>query len=247
MKLNRVVLGGWVLSAALMAPAAFAASITMFQNGGYSYGDGGEFTAYTTPDNFLDYYAPQTTLNGGFQTFCVELSVEFNPGVTYTFTESDTDSQGRPLTAGAALLYYDFAKGILPNYDYTAGSGRDWSAGQLQAAIWWLQGNQVNGGFPAGGTGNPFYDYAVSQLGINGVTAPSDGLDYVSVMELWDASGDMHQNQLVISGAPDSGTTAGFLGLAVVAMVIARRKMESQPALVPVRICQCGWTQRDAR
>lgn len=236
MKLNRAVMGGWVLCATLAASTAFPASITMFQNGGYSYGDGGEFTAYTTPDDFLDYYTPQTIVNGGFETFCVELSVEFNPGATYSFTINDTDSQGRPLTAGAAFLYYDFAKGILPGYDYNAGSGRDTTAGELQAAIWLLQGGQVNSSFPTGGPGNPFYDYAASQLGTNEVTDANNGRFDVHIMELWDSDGQTHQNQLVISGVPDTGTTAGLLGLGVIAVVAARRKIESGQELIPVRV-----------
>ena len=229
-------MGGWVVCATLAASTAFPASITMYQNGGYSYGDGGEFTAYTSPDDFLDYYTPKTIVNGGFETFCVELYVNFYPGAAYSFNISDTDSQGRALTAGAALLYYDFAKGILPGYDYNAGSGRSLSAGELQAAIWLLQGDQVNSGFPTGGPGNPFYDYAASVLGTNDVTAANNGLYDVHIMELWNSDGGAAQNQLVISGVPDTGTTAGLLGLGVVAVVAARRKMESQPKLIPIRM-----------
>ncbi len=240
--MNRLLtVAGLTLGALLATPAIHAASITMYQNG-YSYGDGGEFTAYTTPDSFLEYYVPNTIVNGGFETFCVELSVEFNPGVTYNFNQSNTDSQGRALTAGAAYLYYQFAKGNLTGYDYTGGSR--WSdAGQLQAALWYIQGDQVESGFPNGGAGNTYYDDALTALGnAANVEAPNAGQFDVSIMQLWDDAGDAHQNQLVISGTPlnrrsvpDGGTTAGLLGLAVVGIVTARKTLAPQPATVPAR------------
>jgi hypothetical protein len=214
---------GLAIGALMTAPASFADSITLDQNGGYSYGDGGEFTAYTTPDNFLEYYVPQTTINGGFETFCVEMSVYFNPGATYSFTESQTDSEGRALTAGAAFLYYEFAEGNLTGYDYDLAD-RSTKAGELQSALWYLQGDQVNGNFPAGGAGNPFYDLALSTLGVNDLTAPNDGQYNVAILQLWDGDNATHQNQLVVTPVPDGGTTAGLLGIAVLGIYAAHRR-----------------------
>jgi len=209
-----------ILSAAL-APAAMANSIVLNQNA-YSFGGGGEFQAVTSSPELLNGYAPVALFNGGFETFCVQASVSFTPGTAYSFTLSDTDSQGRALTQGAAFLYYQFATGNLAGYNYYNAASRRISAGLLQSAFWKLQGNQSVGGFPGGGPGNIFYDLALSTLGAANLAAANNGLYDVQIIQLWDAAGGMHQNQLVLNpdsphtpGVPDGGWTLALLTLSV--------------------------------
>src|ERR1017187_7453442 len=204
------------------APAVMANTIVLTQ-GAYSYYVGGEFRTVTTPQSFLNNYVPATIVNGGFQTFCVETTVEFTPGVVYSFTLSNTDSQGRPLTQGAAFLYYEFAKGILPGYDYnTANTPADAAlrladAGELQSAIWWLQGGQTYPGYSTGGAGNPFYDLALADLGAANLFAANNGRFGVDILELWNGTTPI-QNQLVV--VPDPGWTALLLGMSVTRLLL---------------------------
>jgi hypothetical protein len=211
---------GAVLGMALVAPGARANSIVLTQ-GAYSFDVGGEFTAVTSPGSFLANYGAAATMNGGFQTFCIETSVEFTPGTSYSYALSQSDSLGRPLTDGTAFLYYEFAQGTLQGYDYTHAASRLTDAGKLQAAIWLLQGGQTYPGYPTGGTGNPFYDLAVSTLGGN-LLLPSDGKYGVAVLQLADANGAVHQNQLVC--VPDGGATFGMLAAGLLALGVLQYK-----------------------
>src|ERR1039457_1205082 len=203
MKMKYLMELGIVLGAIVAAPAVMANAIVLNQNA-YSYSDGGEFEAHTSSQEFLGAYVPSTIVNGGFGTFCVEASVTFQPGVTYSYTLSNMDSQGRVLTKGAAFLYYEFAKGILSGYDYNNAANRKIDAGELQAALWLLQGNQSGGGsFPNAGIGNPFYDLAVANLGAANLAAANNGAYDVQILQMWDEAGNTHQNQLVLHCVPD--------------------------------------------
>jgi hypothetical protein len=211
-----------VLGAIGAAPAVMANSIVLTQTA-YSYADGGEFTAHTSPQDFLGAYVPSTMVNGGFQTFCVEASVTFVPGTTYSYTLSNMDSQGRALTKGAAFLYYEFATGILSGYDYNNAANRQIDAGQLQSAIWNLQGNQSGGGsFPNGGTGNSFYDLAVANLGAANITAADNGSSPVEFLQLWDDAGNAHQNQLVLVHVPDAGSSSALMAMGLAGLGVAK-------------------------
>jgi hypothetical protein len=217
-----------------VTPIAKANSVTLNQDA-YSFSVGGEFSAVTSP-SFLNNYVASTIVNGGFETFCIETTVEFTPGTSYNFTLSSVDSLGRNLTEGAAFLYYDFAKGILTGYNYNNPATRLTEAGQLQAAIWWLQGNQTYSGYPNGATGNPFYDLAVSTLGLANVTKANNGLYGVDVLQLTDATGKSAQNQLVV--VSDSSMTIGLLGMGLLGMYIVQfkfRKSSRAPALIRIR------------
>ena len=91
-------------------------------------------------------------LNGSsyFQTFCIEYNEAFTPGSVYNVGISKTlnsDGTGAPVTLGVAWLYSQFAAGTLntysgygTTYNYAYSSGRSNSAGLMQEAIWWLQG-----------------------------------------------------------------------------------------------------------
>ena len=234
MNIKRLIGTTILLGSSLIAPVLWANSITLNQTS-LSFSDGGEFRAVTSSPELLNGYAPVAIVNGGFETFCIQASVTFNPGVTYSFTLSDTDSQGRALTQGAAFLYDAFAHGTLAGYDYNNAVNRRVNAGMLQSAFWMLQGNQNGGGtFPNGGIGNPFYDLAFANLGGN-IGAANNGLYNVQIIQMWDQAGNTHQNQLVLAPeqhVPEAGLTLvmlamGLTGLAVGKYFVSR----SRPAV----------------
>ena len=225
------------LAGILAVPAVQAVTqITLYQDvANYSYGDGGEFNAVPDADLLflnptLAGYAPATiNLAAGapnFQTFCVETGEFFYPGTTYNVSISDEVRYdggqfpaGEPITLGTAWLYSQFAAGTLSGYDYL-DSGRTASAGNLQQAIWYLQGEEtslVNGG----ADGSAFYSAAVSALGgtINNTAVGAYG---VVVLNLWvpnpdGSNGAGAQDQLMVvpqlGTVPEPGTMS--LGLLV--------------------------------
>ena len=134
-----VTLIGITLALFIFANTSWA-TITLSQNSGYSYSDGGEFKAVTTGQEFVQNYATPAKLGDGFETFCVEAHVEFYPNQPYNFTVSSVDNEGRYLSIGTAYLYYQFSQGTLNGYNYNGD--RASSAGALQQAIWYLQGGQ---------------------------------------------------------------------------------------------------------
>src|ERR1700761_3754268 len=102
----------------LVAPAIVASAqntVMLTQNPTQSFSDGGAFDAVTS-QNFIQNYAASATDGGAFETFCIESTVTFAPNVTYYYDLTQADSAGRPLTMGAAYLYYQFATGQLPDY-----------------------------------------------------------------------------------------------------------------------------------
>ncbi len=88
-----------------------------------------------------------------FQSFCLETREEVLEGETYNTSVSTEAIQGNGRWPGeapgpvgfdqispeTAFLYTQFRQGTLEGYDYTPGPGREASAGQLQAAIWYAE------------------------------------------------------------------------------------------------------------
>jgi hypothetical protein len=198
-----------------------ANSVVLLQQS-YSYDVGGEFNANTT-QNFLPQYNPAAIVGTGFETFCIETTVDFYPGQTYTYTLGLQDSLGRDLTKGAAYLYQQFSKGVLADYDYTSPSLRNADAGALQAAIWWFQGEQTYGGYPNPIIGNVFFENALSHFGgwNNAEEAVADNYG-VEILQMWGNDHTAAQNQLIL--VPDGATTAGLLSFGFVAMAAVRRR-----------------------
>ena len=223
------------LAAMVSAPTIQAQQqVILYQDtGNYSYGDGGEFNAVPSTDllalnpTLAGYQAGITSsltpYAGGanFQTFCLETSEYFTPGNTYNVSVSQTIQYnggqflppGEPLTLGTAWLYSQFAAGTLAGYDYTQGSGRIASAGDLQQTIWYLQG-EVGSLMNGSADGSADYAAALAALGGN-IGTDSDGAFGVVAMNLTSSDGN-DQDQLMITAqpAPEPGTMAlGLLGL----------------------------------
>ena len=211
----------------LAVPAVQAVTqITLYQDlSNYSHGNAGEFNAQPdaallSVNPALAGYSPATAelaaTNSSFQTFCVEEAEYFSPGSTYNVTISNevfyNGGQfpgGEPLTMGTAWLYSQFAAGTLSGYDYVYGSGRTATAGDLQQAIWYLQGEAglVNGS----ADGTVFYNEAFSVLG-GAITNAANGTYGVAVLNLWapqpdGSNGTAAQDQLMVVPEP---TTVSF-------------------------------------
>jgi hypothetical protein len=199
----------------------------------YSYGNGGEFRAVGNADldavvNWGAYSALtkgtvtgptagdwgyNTSMNGKafFQTFCIEDNEQFTPGVSYNVGISqnamygDQPPTGDPISIGTAWLYRQFAAGSLAGYNYNYGAGRQSaaSAGALQQAIWWLEGE--------GGTKNAFVIAAETALGLNDTTIKSSANGAYGVYAMNLGTAGWVQDQLVIVVPEPTTVVAGAL------------------------------------
>ncbi len=235
-KLLLTLLVGAAFSAVIL-PHASANTMQVTMNYGSRHsGSGGEFNA-SGPD-FVPAtmgYTANTIVNGGFETFCVEENEYFNPGSTYYYAISQGAINGGvgggnpdPVSLGTAWLYLHFAQGNLAGYTYTTGAGGDASAADLQATIWWLEGEQANN------PNNTFSNAVITQFGsAAGAMADNNGFYGVGVLNLWGDIGhtQLAQDQLVlIPGVPDGGTTAILLGFGLLGLFLFNRKVSRRQA-----------------
>jgi hypothetical protein len=132
----------------------------------YTEAQGGEFTISSSTLNTSQYIPGITSEIKGqlnsFQTFCLEMK-EYVPNTPIEIQVSTTSidestgvvgsegsgshainggkTYGDNLDPMTAYLYTNFVKGTLRDYDYLDSTvGRDYSAGQLQNAIWYIEG-----------------------------------------------------------------------------------------------------------
>jgi hypothetical protein len=197
-----------VLAGALAAPNLFAytgldGTINFGPQSPYQNGLGGEFNAITTG-------------LGSFPTFCIEDAEYINPPpsgpYTYTINTGAVEggapgnganaidpNTGLPMdniSRGTAWLFNQFAAGTL-TLDTGSGSYFDTNrlanAGELQTAIWYLEDEN-------GGQNNGYVALAETALGtdLNGIKADSNGEFGVVALNLFDADGNLAQDQLAV-------------------------------------------------
>jgi hypothetical protein len=228
--------------------------------------EGGEFTVIPTNTALLNGYVlgagsntatgtkvtdPDTGLVGdvGFQTFCLELNVQINTLPTgplpYTISPTVLNGDTKPLAAGVAYLYSQFALGTLSGYDYvdytqsftTLGetSPRGTDAAYLQSAIWYLQGDISLSA--ADGTSNAYLGDLItagllSSSGTTGSALAAASADQygVEVLNLGNAADNYDYQAMLVyqplsKSAPDGGATVALLGMAFGGIEYFRRKL----------------------
>ena len=226
---------------------AFASpSLTLNTNGYSDSLGGGEFTTVGSGLSTLGYTSSTAGVTfgaaGDFETFCLAYNEEFVPGSTFNYTLGTTtmgngSNPNVPLTNGVALLYSEFAQGLLGNYDYSdtnngVFANRKQAAEALQVALWWASGEDTGGTYSQGAPlpgSLPSYDSYYVNLLTNdfgaawaSTAATGPGLDGVKIIVLDnnnsnDGSVPYSQPQLYY-GVPDNGTTAILLGLALLGL-----------------------------
>jgi hypothetical protein len=222
---------------AIAALAASSALATQIKTGNiwgpYQAGSGGEFTLTVVSGLDLGGYAANTTgfnNNAGlpsFQSFCLEnsqppeyinLNTTYNAVTNTRALNGGVGPGGDPVSVGTGWLYSQFATGTLAGYNY--GSGRTTSAGLLQNAIWWLEGEGV-----AYNSGNTFMLAAVTQFGSQASARADGAAAYgVSALNLTTLTGALAQDQLYFRPVPDNALTVILLGTALAALALMRRR-----------------------
>ena len=185
----------------LVAPSLFA---TISYNGTYT-------GTLQLNNSYGDAIAATSSGLGNFTTFCLNEGVYANAGQTYNYVSSDNvvptpvgASNPDPITLGTAWLYSQFCSGALASSGFVYGNAS--SANDLQAAIWYLQGNSV-------GANNYFVtdaQLAITALSLGSVTNASGGAFGVFALTLTDARGN--NAQPVLGMVPEPSTVvAGVL------------------------------------
>jgi VPDSG-CTERM motif len=242
-----------LLATAFATSARANDTVEIFTNSNSDYvsqlgGYGGEFTAITgsfssatstTALTNLGYVVGKSisTANGeyGFDTFCVQETVQVYTGSKDYYKETNTFTPDGPLTVGAAWLYAQFATGKLPTADYTSAT----DCAEIQNAIWYLQGETMYNGYTT--SNDPFLaTNIISQFGTLTAAKAADSLGGygVEIMALTtgnNGTGTALQDQLILTGGPtgtgpgtpipDAGATVGLLGIALAGLSLVRRKL----------------------
>jgi hypothetical protein len=133
---------------AIAAPVFASPTVKLYNDTSkFSYRNGGEFNAVPSGWSWdpISLYATEALYGSGFQTFCIETSESYKTNTSYDVQISNKaiygskGPAGDPISKGTAWLYYNFAKGTLPDYEHNLGAVRVQDAGQLQVAFWILE------------------------------------------------------------------------------------------------------------
>lgn len=183
-------------------------------------------------------YWTGNTLDGSFQTFCLEINEYVQPPhlieSAVLNTSGPTGSEAirggttlyggpnpDPLDPMTAYLYTKFATGALSDYHYTPGTDRANDAAALQTAIWFIE-QEIAG--PLSGQALAWYDEAVeaTTAGTDGLITWS-GIGEVRVLNMEDHS-IVTQRQDMLYLVPVPGAfLLGFLGLSAAGLKLRKR------------------------
>lgn len=217
--------------------------------GPFQSGIGGEFTVLPlNPAGWLNLSAGYVSgvtsdkgVAGSFQTFCIEggehigsYPSTYDAVVNQNAIYGGVGPQGDPLSVGTGWLYSEFISQGLAGYgyDYVTLAGRKDSAADLQAALWWLEGELGLSYDP----NNDFMKAAVDKFGSAAAAQVDGGWKYgVYALNLTIPSEattgsdgiTVSRYQDVLVKVPDGGMTLALLGIAVGCVGMASRWLRS--------------------
>jgi len=224
----------------VVALRASADTVTVNYVPGYYSAPGGEFNLSAVVGSG---YASSVLVDGGFESFCLELNEDVDPwnSSTYNYVVNPYGDAvlgggnlgapgpdgGDPISIGTAYLYYEFATGKLTGYDYSTSAAngtfasRAAAAWALQNAIWYLEDENNATYTPASELIAGGYYLSIVDGMFTDPEGNANGAYGVGVLNLTTLSGGYAQDQLFL---PDGGATAILLGLGLGGIGLVSRK-----------------------
>lgn len=209
----------------------------------YSAGGGGEFKVVAFTGLNPAPMGPGMSLGGVFQTFCLERNEYISMGKTYNWElntvavkggisgQEPAGSTTDPLDARTAYLFTQFWNGTLSSYDVNLGvTKRAADAGELQEAIWYIEG-EISSVTGQAATWVGEANDAVN--GVGGAAPTWSGIGDVRVLNVYtrlgDGSNGIHrQDHLVLMAPLPPAALSGLALLGVLGLIQVRRRRRLQ-------------------
>jgi hypothetical protein len=218
-----------IIAILAMATQAMAGTVVLTVNNPHDSSGGGPFTLTLTDGSFVVNGATLATAGSSFTSFCVEFNENFTPNNPYTAVINENEMAiqggidaahgynaalgGDPISKDAAWLFATYAQ-------KTFATTQD--ATDFQQALWYLE-QEIALTTPLD---NTYLKLVANNFnGIDRTINATLGEYGVYVLNLTDASGGRHQDQLI--HVPDGGFTVMLLGLGIGGLALFSRKLKT--------------------